>query len=228
MFLICLVEYQHLWGGGERDNREGEGGICRDEWRPNTVQQLPGSWRIKIKAGGCRVMNVNLCTEIPGEVSIILQKTNLDLMATENLLLGHDQIEFTRCGHTKGWEQDGKHSLPSLPVGTSRPAALPRMSPRFSDSLYIYMSETAGCYAEVWGTEKLTGKQTSRGTMNEQMFKTVRKKGTEQRTYVPSTSGSKEKGEEEEGWGEGWVGEGQKRQDEERDRRLDQTQAAEI
>lgn len=141
MFLICLVEYQHLWGGGERDNREGEGGICRDEWRPNTVQQLPGSWRIKIKAGGCRVMNVNLCTEIPGEVSIILQKTNLDLMATENLLLGHDQIEFTRCGHTKGWEQDGKHSLPSLPVGTSRPAALPRMSPRFSDSLYMYVRD---------------------------------------------------------------------------------------
>lgn len=62
-------------------------------------------------------------------------------------------------------------------AGTGRPAALPRISSRFGFVILVFLSETTGCHTEVWGTEKLTGKQTGRQTMYEQMMSIVRGRG---------------------------------------------------
>lgn len=60
--------------------------------------------------------------------------------------------------------------------GTSRPAALPRISSYFGFVILVFLLGTTSCHTEVWGTEKLTGKQTGRQTMYEQTMNIVRGK----------------------------------------------------
>lgn len=174
-------------------------------------------------------VNLNLCTEIPGEVFHYPPKDKFGFDGNGELapLPRPDRVD-EMWPHTRvraGWEV-----LTSFSASRFQPPCRPPTDVSPLQWFFIYVSETAGCYTEVWGTEKLTGKQTSRGTMNEQMFKTVRKKekGRSREHTYPVRLDQKRKGRRGEGWGEGWVGEGQKRQDEERDRSLDQTRAAEI
>lgn len=132
-------------------------------------------------------------------------------------ILGHDctHIQCTDSAVRRSQKGDSRMESIVFPLcsfldsesgaGSSRPAALPRISSRFGFAIMVFLFETTGCHTEVWGTEKLTGKQTGRQTMYEQMMNIVwRKKGREEgerlhcsvarRAYVPSTSESKESG----------------------------------